>query len=143
MNVSLLIIASRKVGQLGCVKLVPMPPSKGFGRGELVLDGAALRMEVAGTLEVGVTSVLEAPLLNVGAGIVLASDFVLAVSRRCNFSSGFASRSSDRSSILSITFPLTFQVPGLCRLAASVGTQSNEKISKVKRKVKVGLNDSW
>ena len=122
---------------------MPMPPSKGFGRGELVLDGAALRIGVAETLDVGVTLVLEAPLLEVGAAIVLASGVVLAGWRRCNLSSGTGSRSNDRSPILSITFPLTFQVPGLCRRAASVGTQSNEKMSKVKRKVKVGLNGSW
>lgn len=106
-------------------------------------DGAALRIEVAGALEVGVTLVLEAPLLDVGAAIVLASGTVLAGWRRCNLSSGTASRSNDRSSILSITSPLTFQVPGLCRRAASVGTQSNERMSKVKRKVKAGLNGSW
>ena len=105
-------------------------------------DGAALRIEVAGALEVGVTWVLEAPLLDVGAAIVLASGIVLANCRRCNLSSGTASRSNDRSSILSITFPLVFQVPGLCRRAASVGTQSNEKMSKAKRKVKAGLNGS-
>ena len=122
---------------------MPMPPSKGFGRGELVLVGAALRIEVAGTLEVGVTSLLEAPLLDVDAAIVLASDIVLSGWRRCNLSSGAGSRSNDRSSILSITCPLSSQVPDLCWRAASVETQSNEKISKVKRKVKAGLNDSW
>ena len=120
-----------------------MPPSKGFGRGELVLVGAALKIEVAGTLEVGVTSLLEAPLLDVGAAIVLASGIVLSGWRRCNFSSGAASRSNDRSSILSITFPLGSQVPVLCWRAASVGTQSNEKMSKEKKKVKAGLNGSW
>lgn len=102
-----------------------------------MLDGAALTIGVAETLEVGTTSVLEAPLLDVGAAIVLAGW------RRCNLSSGTASRSNDKSSILSMTFSLTFQVPGLCRRAASVGTQSNEKMSKVKRKVKDGLNGSW
>ena len=105
-------------------------------------DGAGLRIEVAGTLEVGVTSVLEAPLLEVGAAIVLASGIVLAGWRRCNLSPGTASRSNDRSSILSIAFPLSFQVSGLSWRAASVGTQSNEKMSKVKRKVKAGLNSS-
>ena len=120
-----------------------MPPSKGFGRGELVLVGAALRIEVAGPLEVGVTSVLEAPLLDVGAAIVLGSGMVLSGLRRCNFSSGAASRSNDRSSILSITSPLSSQVPDLCWCAASVERQSNERMSKVKREVKAGLNDSW
>lgn len=100
-------------------------------------------IEVAGTLEVGVTLVLEAPLLDVGAAIVLASGIVLAGWRRCNLSSGTASRSNDRSSILSITFPLSFQVPDLLRCVASVGTQSNEEMSKVKRKVKAGQNGSW
>ncbi len=100
-------------------------------------------IEVAGTLEVGVTSVLEAPLLDVGAAIVLPSGIVLAVWRRCNRSSGAASRSNDRSSILSTTFPLGFQVPDLRWCAASVGTQSNENMSKVKRQMKAGLNGSW
>ena len=122
---------------------MPMPPSKGFGRGELVLVGAALRIEVAGTLEVGVTSVSEAPLLDVGAAIVLASGIVLSGWRRCNLNSGTASRSNDRFSIPSITFPLSFQGPGLCWCAASVGTLSNEKMSKVKKIVKAGLNGSW
>ena len=108
-----------------------------------MLVGAALRIEVAGTLEVGVTSVLEAPLLDVGAAIVLASGMVLSGWRRCNLSSGAASRSNDRSSILSITFPLSSQVPDLCWRAASVRIQSNEKISKVKRKVEARLNGSW
>ena len=108
-----------------------------------MLVGAALRIEVAETLEVGVTSVLEAPLLDVGAAIVLASGMVLSGWRRCNLNSGAASRSNDRSSILSITFPLSSQVLDLCWCAASVETQSNEKRSNVKRQVKAGLNDSW
>ena len=108
-----------------------------------MLVGAALRIEVAGLLEVGVTSVLEAPLLDDGAAIVLASDMVLSGWRRCNRSSGAASRSNDRSLILSITFPLSSQVPDLCWCAASVERQSKEKTSKVKREVKAGLNDSW
>ena len=122
---------------------MPMPPSKGFGRGELVLVGAALRIGVAGTLDVGVTSVLEASLLDVGAAIVLASGNVLSGWRRRNIRSGVASRSIDRSSILSITFLLSSQVLDLCWCAASVETQSKEKMSTVKRKVKAGLNGSW
>ena len=122
---------------------MPMPPSKGFGRGELLLVGAALRIEVAWTLEVGVTSVLDAPLLDVGAAIVLASEIVLSGWRRRNLSSGAASRLNDRSPILSMTFPLSSQVVVLCWCVASVGTQSNERMSKEQKNVKAGLNGSW
>ena len=81
-NVSLAIIVFRNVGQLGCVKLVPMPPSNGLGRGELVSIGAALRIEVGGELDAGVASVLEASLLVAGAVMVLASGVVLESCRR-------------------------------------------------------------
>ena len=41
-NVLLLIMSLRKLGQLGCVKFVPKPPSNALGRGEPVADGAEL-----------------------------------------------------------------------------------------------------
>ena len=84
---SLLIMVLMKVGQLGCVKLVPMPPSKGFGKGELESVGA-LSIEVAAALEVVFVALAS------GAAMLLASV------RRCSTGSGDGLASNSISPIL-------------------------------------------
>ena len=87
------------MGQLGWVKFVPIPPSKGFGKGELVSVGA-LSMDVPTELEV------------VFVALLSCATTPLASARRWSVGSGAGRASHSISPILPI--PLDLRIRDAC-----------------------------
>ena len=121
---SLLIMDLMNIGQLGCVKLVPMPPSKDFGKGEL---------ESVGALSIDVATALEVVFVALASGAAL----LLASARRCSAGSGDGLASNSISPILPTALDLRIRDPGW--RVASVGAQSRKNTRAVKARVWIAL----